>query len=103
MSNKIKQIIKNWKVCKENKYDRRPNQTAFSKNTIPTYPGEIIHVDIQITNGKTVLTALDKSTKFAITKILNSRSIEDVRRRQREVIFYFGVPKHIDLDNELTS
>jgi hypothetical protein len=46
------------------------------------------------------LTAIDKLTKFAQTKIIKSRSIEDVKRPLRDLLFYFGGPEFVVIDNE---
>lgn len=46
------------------------------------------------------MTALDKFTKYAVTKMLNSRAIEDVRRPLRDILFNFGVPRIVVIDNE---
>lgn len=100
MSGKIKRIIKLCSTCKENKYDRHPNMTEIKGTPIPTYPGHTVHIDIFSTDRKLVLTSIDKFSKYAKVKLLCGRAIEDVRRPLREIIFSYGVPKNIIMDNE---
>lgn len=100
MGNKIKRIIKQCTVCKENKYDRHPSKPQLQATPIPQYPGQIVHLDIFSTEGKLVLTALDKFSKFVQVRILRSKAIEDVRQPLREVLFSFGLPEIAVIDNE---
>lgn len=100
MSSKIKNIVKACKICKENKYERHPNHMKINSTPMPTFPGHTIHIDIFSTDKYKVLTAIDKFTKFAVAKVLNGKSIENIRKPLREIIFYFGVPKSVIFDNE---
>lgn len=100
MHSKIKKITKLCKVCRENKYDRHPNKITLQETPIPSYPGQIIHIDIFITEKKIILTAIDKFSKFAQTRMLRSRAIEDVKEPLRELILSFGIPETIVMDNE---
>lgn len=100
MKAKIENIIKQCKVCKEHKYNRHPNKPKLLETPIPQYPGEIVHIDIYTTEKHLVLTALDKFSKYAQVKLIRSKAIEDIREPLREIIFSFGVPKTIVIDNE---
>lgn len=100
MAGKIQRISKLCAVCKENKYERHPNQPELNETPLPTYPGHTIHIDIFSTEKKFILTTLDKFTKYAQTKILRGKSTEDIRRPLRELLFFFGVPKSVVIDNE---
>lgn len=100
MFNKIRGIIANCSNCKENKYERHPNQIKINETPIPTFPGHTVHIDIFLTEGKIVMTALDKFSKYAQVRLLKSRAIADIRGPLRDIIFYFGVPKLIVIDNE---
>ena len=53
-----------------------------------------------ITQKNLVLTAIDKFSKYAIVKLIKSRSAEDIKEPLREVLMYFGVPESIVIDNE---
>ena len=100
MISKIKRILKLCSTCKKNKYDRHPNQPKLNATPIPNYPGQVIHIDIFSTDKKLVLTAIDKFSKYAQTKILQGKSIEDIRRPLRDILFFYGVPKTVVMDNE---
>lgn len=100
MTKKINSIIEQCSVCKENKYDRRPNKPELGETPIPQYPGQILHIDIYMTDKNIVLTAIDKFSKYAQVKILKSRAIEHVKEPLRELLFQFGVPESVVIDNE---
>lgn len=100
MSEKIKRITEKCSVCTENKYDRHPEKPEFQPTPIPKFPGQIVHIDIYFTDGKIILTAVDKFSKYALTKILKSRAIEDIKQPLREIVLSFGVPETIVVDNE---
>lgn len=74
MSRRIINLTKMCGVCKENKYDRHPNNQVIIPTLIPTYAGHTVHIDIFQTNKVYILTAIDKFTKLAYAKIINSRS-----------------------------
>lgn len=100
MVSKIKRIVKLCSICKVNKYDRHPNNPRLNETHIPSYPGQVVHIDIFSTDRKLVMTALDKFSKYAQVKMLNGKSIEDVRRPLRDILFFIGVPKRVVIDNE---
>lgn len=100
MFSKIKRILKLCSICKKNKYERHPNQPKLNATPIPSYPGQVIHIDIFTTDKKIVLTALDKFSKYVQTKILQGKSIEDIRRPLRDILFSYGIPKTVVMDNE---
>lgn len=100
MNAKIKNITSSCKICKENKYDRHPNKILLQETPIPLFPGQIIHIDIFMTEGKVILTAIDKFSKFAQARILKSRSVEDVKEPLRDLLLSFGMPETIVMDNE---
>lgn len=100
MKQKIATLIKQCQVCKEVKYDRHPPNPEIAETPIPEYPGHTIHIDIFSTERKLVLTAIDKFSKLACAKIINSKSIEDIKKPLHDILFYYGVPKFIVMDNE---
>jgi len=97
---KVKEIAKSCLTCKESKYDRHPPNSEIQPTPIPQSPGEIIHVDIYITERHTILTSIDKFSKYAQVKILKSRAAEDIKVPLRETLIAFGIPKIIVIDNE---
>lgn len=100
MMKKIKDKIKSCSICKQFKYDRHPNKINLEKTPIPSYPGHTIHIDIFSTNKNVVLTAIDKFTKYGMARLIKSKAIEDIRGPLREIIFFYGVPEFIVVDNE---
>jgi len=97
---KIQAIVQSCQTCKESKYDRHPPKGEIQPTPIPKYPGEIVHVDIYITEKNSVLTGIDKFSKYAQVKILQSRAAEDIKNPLREMLIAFGMPKWIIMDNE---
>lgn len=100
MIGKIRRVTKACQVCIENKYDRHPNKPEIQATPIPKFPGQIVHVDIYFTDGKIILTAIDKFSKYALTRMLKSRATEDIKQPLRELVLAFGVPEVIVIDNE---
>lgn len=100
MKKKLIDIIKNCNVCYEAKDVRHPRKTKISQTRIPSYPGEIIHVDIYATNQKYFLTAIDKFSKFAMVKNIQSRSIVDIKPALYEMFNVFKNIKTVICDNE---
>lgn len=81
MNNKIKKVVKQCAICKLNKCDRH-------------------HIDIYKTDNNLVLTAIDKFSKYAQGKIIKSKAVEDIKEPLRQLLFLYGVPKAIVVDNE---
>lgn len=100
MSAKIKKVTKLCKICKENKYERHPNKIMLQETPIPEFPGQIVHIDIFITERKPVLTAIDKFSKYAQAKVLQSRATTDIKEPLREILLAFGMPEIVVMDNE---
>lgn len=62
------EIVANSRVCTMNKHNRHPIKQEIGKTPIPSYAGEILHVDIYSTDQKYFLTCIDKFSKFAIVQ-----------------------------------
>lgn len=52
MQAKISKIVKQCKICRENKYERHPNKLIPKHTPLPEYPGQFIHLDLYHTNNK---------------------------------------------------
>lgn len=102
MQAKINRIVKQCRVCKEQKYERHPNRPILKATPIPEYPGHIVHLDLFYIDHKIILTGIDKFSKYAQAKIVKSRAVEDVKEPLRELITSLGFPKQIVVDNEKT-
>lgn len=100
MNTKINNIVKQCQTCKEQKYDRHPNNPEIKATPIPQYPGHILHIDIYSTERNLVLTAIDKFSKYVQARTIKSKAIEDIKQPLHDLVFIFGVPKIIVIDNE---
>lgn len=91
MKPKIAKLVRDCKIRKESKYNRdRPN-LELKETAIPEYRGHVLHIAIYSIERHQVLTAIDKFSK----EIIESKATEVVRIPLRNIVFYFGVPKHI--------
>lgn len=100
MLTKIKRVVKICTICKKNKYERHPNEPKLNATPIPSYPGQVVHIDIFSTDKKLILTSVDKFSKYAQVRVIKGKSTEDVRKPLRDILFFYGVPKTIVIDNE---
>lgn len=105
IAKKLKEITANCKICRLAKYQRHPKKHEIAETPIPSFPGEILHVDIYNTDKKFYLTCLDKFSKFAIVKPIPSRAIVDVKPALLEILNFYKGTETIVCDNEksLTS
>lgn len=99
MTRKIKNLIKQCVVCKENKYDRHPMKPQIQATPIPQFPGQIVHLDIFLVGKELVLTAIDKFSKYATAKPIRSRAAEDIRQPLRDILFALN-PETVVMGNE---
>lgn len=97
---RLKEIVSSCAICKEAKYQRHPPKPKIGKTPVPTYSGEIIHIDIYSTAGSHFLTCVDKFSKFAVIKRIKSRAIIDVKEPILELLNLFKDTKTIVCDNE---
>lgn len=100
MQAKISKIIKQCKICRENKYERHPSKPTLKHTPLPEYPGQFIHLDLYHTNNRVILTAIDKFSKYAQARIVKSRATEDIKTPLQELLISFGTPENIVIDNE---
>lgn len=100
MRAKISKIVKQCKICLENKYERHPSKSNLKHTPLPEYPGHFIHLDIYHTNNRVILTAIDKFSKYAQAKIIKSRATEDIKAPLQDLLISFGTPENIVIDNE---
>lgn len=100
MNSKINKIIKQCKICLENKYERHPSKLVLKATPVPNYPGHIVHIDIYHTNNRVILTAVDKFSKYAQARIVKSRATEDIKLPLQDLLTSFGIPEKIVIDNE---
>uniref|UniRef100_A0A0A1WWW7 RNA-directed DNA polymerase n=1 Tax=Zeugodacus cucurbitae TaxID=28588 RepID=A0A0A1WWW7_ZEUCU len=100
MSKLANEIVTNCKICTRAKYDRQPRMQEFGVTPIPSYAGEMLHIDIFSTDKKLFLTCVDKFSKFAVVQPIPSRTITDVKIPILQLINFFPGTKTIYCDNE---
>jgi len=84
------------------KYSRHSTKETVGQTPIPSYSGEILHIDIFSTDGNLFLTRIDKFSKIAIVQKITSRAIVDVKAPILNVIHFFPSTKIIYCDHERT-
>lgn len=94
------EVVKNCNICLEAKYPRNPIRQKLGVTPIPSFPGEMLHIDIFSTDKQLFLTCVDKFSKFAVTQQVPSRSIVDVTPALLQLINIFPGAKQIFCDNE---
>ena len=85
MRKQLKHIIATCRTCQEGKYSRHPRKQQMAETPIPSFKGEVLHIDIYNTNKLFFLTCLDKFSKFAVVRPIASRAIVDVKPALLEV------------------
>lgn len=100
ISQLLRPIVTNCKICLENKYQRKPPKQEIGSTPIPNYTGEILHIDIFFTSKQYFLTCIDKFSKFAIVHPINSRSTIDIKPALLQILSSFRNTKIIVSDNE---
>lgn len=105
LKTKITETINNCDKCQLLKYDRNPQKVVFEKPETPSKPLDILHIDIYTINNKTILTILDKFSKFAAAYTLQSRTSILVVKSIKQYISLHGIPSKIvcDQGTEFTS
>jgi len=78
MGSMTKEVIANCRVCTQAKYDRHPKKQELGETPLPSYTGEMTHIDIFSTDRKLFLTCIDKFSKFAVVQPVTYRTIVDI-------------------------
>lgn len=100
MTKLTNEVVSNCKICKTAKYNRHPQKQILGETPIPSYVGEILHIDIYSTNKKYFLTCIDKFSKFAIVQPIASRTIIDIQSAILQLVNFYRHTKTIYCDNE---
>lgn len=66
MTKLVTEVVVNCKTCTKAKYDRYPKKHILGETPIPSYPGDMLHIDIFSTDKKQFLTCIDKFSKLAV-------------------------------------
>lgn len=94
------EVVVNCKTCSKAKYNRHPGKHIIGETTVPSYPGEILHIDIYSTDKKRFLTCVDKFSKFAVVQPITSRTIQDVKDPILQLMNIYPKTKIVFCDNE---
>lgn len=97
LQQKIKDFVVNCQICHGNKYDRKPINFPLQKTPIPKAPFEIAHIDTFFLESLHFLTYIDKFSKFAQVKLIDSRAAVDLgghRQRSPSEIPYTRNPRN---------
>lgn len=86
------EVVISCKTCTKAKYNRHPKKRELGVTPIPSYAGEMLHMDIYSTYKKLFLTCVDKFSKLAIVQPLTSRAIIDARRPIQNWCIFFQTP-----------
>lgn len=97
----IQNYVKTCEICKTEKYERNPQKFLPVKTPTPTYPGEIIHIDIFAYNAHFLyLTSLDKFSKYLKVRPIKSKAITDIKEVLLQLLYDWDLPAQIVIDNE---
>lgn len=97
---KLSEFISTCDTCNELKYDRNPIKCPIERTPIPKNPFELCHTDIYSIDNRSFLTYIDKFSKFAFVKVLESKSAENIFKALEECLVNNIAPKILVVDNE---
>lgn len=100
MQKKIKEFVTNCRVCHECKYDRKPINFPLQETPIPTGPFQIAHIDILFLENQHFLTYIDKFSKLAQIKFIESRAAVDLVPAIKDILLKYQAPKILVMDGE---
>lgn len=100
MSKLIKNYTKSCEICNSNKYDRHSPKPKLQATPIPSYPTEILHIDILEISGEKFITCVDKFSKFAKFFRIKNKSVLHIRDKLIKLLHYFSAPRLLVMDNE---
>ncbi|XP_021712997.1 uncharacterized protein LOC5579020 isoform X1 [Aedes aegypti] len=101
MTKMVEQFVNTCDICKTEKYQRNPQKFIPFKTPIPTYPSQIIHIDIfTYDQDNLFLTSIDKFSKYLKYKAIESKSLLDIEDALLDLIHEWNIPKTIIMDNE---
>lgn len=100
LSQKMHDFVTNCQLCHENKYDRNPIHFPIQKTPIPIQPFQIAHIDILFIDNLQYLTCVDKFSKYAQVRLIESRAAVDLIPAVKEVLSEFKFPEALVMDQE---
>lgn len=100
MNSLITKYVKTCEVCLANKYDRHPVVPELQPTPVPSYPCEILHMDIVEIQNEKFLSCIDKFSKFAKLFHIKNKSSLYLREKLTKILHYFTIPRILVTDNE---
>lgn len=100
LSQKVRDFVTNCQICNECKYDRQPIKFPIQKTPIPTSPFEIAHIDIMFLENNSFLTYIDKFSKFAQIRQIDSRAAVDLIPAIKDILLKYKTPTTLVMDGE---
>lgn len=100
MARRIRDYVRECSVCKSDKYDRHPSKPLLLPTSIPSYPCEIVQIDIFEIDKQKYLSALDKCSKFAKVFSIKNKSSIHFYKKLTSLLHSFSVFKVLVMDNE---
>lgn len=100
MANMAKKYVRKCEICNSSKYDRHPSKPEMQETPLPTYPSEVLHMDIFEIDHKKFITCVDKFSKFTKFFHIKEKSAIYLRSKIIKALHFFTVPKVLVTDNE---
>ena len=100
LSQKLRDFVTNCRVCHEHKYDRKPINYPLQSTPIPNAPFKIAHINILFLENGHFLTYVDKFSKFAQIKPIDSRAAIDIVPAVKEILLKYNPPEILVMDGE---
>lgn len=100
LSQKLHDFVTNCQTCHESKYDRNPIHFPMQKTPVPNQPFQIAHIDILFIDNLQYLTYVDKFSKYAQARLIESRAAVDLIPAVKDVLSKFKFPETLVMDQE---
>ena len=100
ITQKIRNFIKVCDACNTCKYDRRPLKVQLQETPIPNHPFEILHLYIYQIDGESILSSVDKFSKFGRMIPIKSKQTIHIRKAFEQTITSYIIPSIVVTDNE---
>jgi transposase InsO family protein len=95
-----KETAQTCNTCQIAKYTRHPDKPNLQEVPIPTYPSQIVQMDLFTIEKKWFITYIDCFTKYAMVEPIKNRSRIDIQTPFFNMITKLALPEIVVLDNE---
>lgn len=100
MTQKVRTYIQVCDICNVSKYDRKPLKIHIQETPIPTFPYQIVHLDIYQIERQLFLSSVDKFSKYGRMIPIQSHQTIHVEQAFWDSITSHIVPDIVVIDNE---